>query len=295
MLVRVFLFALIVDAGFGQLVLEEALVVVPGRGLFLARPFRLDGGVARAAATLCGRVRLFAQLGLVRHQREVETLKRRRTFGGQLLADALLLLEAAYLVAAGAAVLLDKRLALGRKRRVVHVGGFGVVGSAVLREREEISGDVARVLLGETEVRHHRHVLHLKLRAVFGAARVLHGVEDEGEAVLRVVFGREVAVMLRAVRCPALARIVNPADGVVEALLLADARQVGGELAAELLVALADGVAGETSARLEQLLAVRPVAARLLRNLSVEGRLPEVSRNRFALVRLLRDRHDAAL
>ena len=50
-----------------------------------------------------------------------------------------------------------------------------------------------------------------------------------------------------------------------------------------------------TAARLKQLLAVRLVALLLLRNLSVEGRLPEVSRNRLALVRLLCGGHDAAV
>ena len=102
-------------------------------------------------------------------------------------------------------------------------------------------------------------------------------------------------MLLRAVGCPAVARVVNPAHGVVEVLLLPDARQVGCELAAYLLIALAYRVARETAARLEQLLAVRLVALLLLRNLSVEGRLPEVCGNRLALFVLLRGRNDAAL
>src|SRR2546423_10459457 len=50
--------------------------------------------------------------------------------------------------------LLDERLALVGERGVVHEGSVGVLGG--LREREEVGRDVARVLLGQTEVRHDR-------------------------------------------------------------------------------------------------------------------------------------------
>src|SRR5256714_9291625 len=155
MLARVFLLATVVDAWVCNLVLEESLVVVPGHGRFLARALRsrVRVGVG-GCACLDGRVRLFVEFGLVRHQSEVETCERRRALGGQLFADALLLLEAVYLVAARAAVLLDERLALVGERGVVHEGSVGVLGG--LREREEVGRDVARVLLGQTEVRHDR-------------------------------------------------------------------------------------------------------------------------------------------
>src|SRR2546423_12379814 len=123
MLARVFLLATVVDAWVCNLVLEKSLVVVPGHGRFLARALRHRVRVGiRRCVCLDWRVRLFAEFGLVRHQSEVESFERRRAFGGQLLADALLLLEAPDLVAARAAGLLDERLALVGERGVVHEG-----------------------------------------------------------------------------------------------------------------------------------------------------------------------------
>src|SRR5256714_14745027 len=117
MLARVFLLATVVDAWVCNLVLKKSLVVVPGHGRFLARAFRSRVRVGVGGCVcLDGRVRLFAEFGLVRHQSEVESFERRRAFGGQLLADALPPPEAAYLAAAPAALLLYQRPALARER-----------------------------------------------------------------------------------------------------------------------------------------------------------------------------------
>ena len=85
---------------------------------------------------------IVALLRLLREQRKIQTLYRRRAFNRQLFADSLLVFEAFDLVTAGAAELLDQlparllqiwivheRRALVRRRR---------------RKREKIRGDVAR-------------------------------------------------------------------------------------------------------------------------------------------------------
>src|SRR6185369_9445013 len=147
------------------------------------------------------------------------------------------------------------------------------------RQREEVGGDVARVLFRETEVWHHRHVLHLQLRAVVRAARVEFGVENKRQLLLLVVFGSQIALLFRTIRRDALTGIVNPANDVIEGRFLADALEVRGKLTADLVVAFADGVASETTAAFEKLFAVSGVAALLLGNLDVETVLPEVRRD----------------
>src|SRR5205085_9576836 len=99
-------------------------------------------------------------------------------------------------------------------------------------------------------------------------------VDDVRLALLLVIFARGIALLLRAIWGPTLARVVNPAHDVIVARLFADARQVRGEVAADLLPALVNRVAGHAAFRLEQLLAVPRVALVLPRHLSVERRLP---------------------
>ena len=74
-ILRFFLFALIVNPGRLDLVLEESLVCIP---LF----------------AMLVRLWINALLGFLCLKREVQTLNRRAAFGSQLLTDALLILEA---------------------------------------------------------------------------------------------------------------------------------------------------------------------------------------------------------
>jgi hypothetical protein len=112
----------VVDVRHGQLVLEEALVVVPGLA-------RLGGAVGqplldlRVADGFAG-----AGLGGMGEERKVQTLDGLRAFDGELGADAAFVLEAGDLMATGAAKVPDPPLALGFQLRVIHEGGGVGVG-----------------------------------------------------------------------------------------------------------------------------------------------------------------------
>src|SRR5689334_3647739 len=111
------------------------------------------------------------------------------------------------------------------------------------------------------------------------------GVEDKRQTLLRVVFGREIALLFRAIRRYALSRIVNPADDVIEVRFLPNLLQVCGKLAADLLIAFADRVTRETAAAFEELFTVSSVATLLFRQFDRETVLPQVGRDRLDLLR----------
>ena len=107
------------------------------------------------------------------------------------------------------------------------------------------------------------------------------GIEEKRQAVFCVIIRREIAFLFRAIRRPALARVVNPTHDVIVIIFLADFREVGRECAAELAVSFADRVTRQTAARFEEILAVRLVALSLRRYLAVKTVLPEISRHGF--------------
>src|SRR5689334_9743760 len=102
-------------------------------------------------------------------------------------------------------------------------------------------------------------------------------VKLERQVLLRVVVRRQIAFFFRTVRRNALARIVNPAHDVIEVGFFADTLEVRGKSAADLAVAFADRVTGQTAATLEKLFAVSRVALRLGGKLRIETFLPEIS------------------
>jgi hypothetical protein len=57
-------------------------------------------------------------------------------------------------------------------------------------------------------------------------------VEDKRQIVLRVIFGPEVALLIRAVWARPLARVVYPADEIIVIVLLAHAAQIRSKRAA---------------------------------------------------------------
>ena len=80
----------------------------------------------------------------------------------------------------------------------------------------------------QAQARHHGHVLHLQFVAVVGAPAVLQ-VENEGQALLRVILGADVLLLVRAVGTRALAGVVNPANQIIVIRLLAHASEICGE------------------------------------------------------------------
>jgi len=92
------------------------------------------------------------------------------------------------------------------------------------RKREEIGSHVARVLLGQTQVGHHGHVLHLELGAVIGTSRMQLSIKQVRQIVFGVISRRQIAMLFGAVRRVTLARVVNPAHDVVIVGLLSDSR-----------------------------------------------------------------------
>ena len=96
-----------------------------------------------------------------------------------------------------------------------------------------------------------------------------------------IIIRREIALLFRAIRRPAFARVINPAHDVIVVIFFANLRQVRGERAAQLGVSFADRVTRQTTARFEEVLAVRLVALGLRGDLTVETVLPEISGDGF--------------
>src|SRR3989338_2121198 len=237
---------LVEDGGVGELVLQETLVVVP-----------------------------VLALGVVGQQGEVQTVNGFAALEGELGADAAFFFEAGDFVAAGAAVVADPEAALVFELGIFHPVGLGIGGGGLLLLGHQVAGDVAGVFPGEPPAGHHRAGLELEQFAVVRAGGVV-GVEDEREPAPGVVVGSEVAFLLGAVGAGALARIVNPAHQEVVVRLLAHAAQVGGEGAADGVLAFAERVAGQAAAGLKKLLAARGGAAGLGRQAGPGACLPEV-------------------
>ncbi len=108
-------------------------------------------------------------------------------------------------------------------------------------------------------------------------------VEDEGQAFLFVVFGPHILFFVRAVGTSAFACVVHPAYKIIEIIFFSDASEICREVRSFHLVAFTDGMAAETSARLEKLFAVRGVAGLVPGQLIGQGRLPEKRRDSFDL------------
>ena len=77
----------------------------------------------------------------------------------------------------------------------------------------------------ETQARHHGHVLDLQFVAVIRALAVSQ-IEDVGKIFLRVVFGTDVFLLVRAIGPGAFSRVVNPAHQIVVVRLFSHARKI---------------------------------------------------------------------
>src|SRR6266852_3455003 len=269
-----FFLALVPDVGFGEFVLEETLLVVPG---VFGRAF----GQTRFVICISDRFAA-AALGDIGEQSEIQALDWFAAFDGQLGADAAFFLEAGDFMASGAAEVTNPLLAFIFQIWIVLEGGIGVGGRLLLFQSDEIAGDVFGVLRSEAEAGHHGHVLDLELMAVVGAAAVVE-VENVGQALLFVVFGADVFLFVGAVGTGAFAGVVDPTNQVVVVVLFTDASEICGKSSALQLVAFADGVAGEAAARFEQLFSVSGVAGLVLGQLIGERRLPDEGGDGFDL------------
>src|SRR5437763_462039 len=109
-------------------------------------------------------------------------------------------------------------------------------------------------------------------------------VEDERKIVISVILRRQIAVLARAVGCPAIARVINPADYVIEVRLLTNFRQVRRKVSAHVLAVLVNRVAGHAAARVEKLAAMLSIATLLLRHLPIKTLLPDIGRDCFNLI-----------
>ncbi len=221
-------FPLVEDRRVVELLFEESLVVVP------------------IAARRFGAVRQGAPLGLLGEQGEVQPLNGLAALDGQVGPDSAFVFQAGNLVAAGAAEVLHPEFALFFQLRVVQVLGRGILGRVHFTLPEQVGGDVAGLLPGQPQPGHYRAGAHAELGAVVRTSVVL-GIEDEGKTVLGVVFGGQIALLERAVRPGALARVVNPPDQVLILCLLTYAAQVGGESSAHSVFAFSDRVAGQAA------------------------------------------------
>src|ERR1051326_407832 len=103
------------------------------------------------------------------------------------------------------------------------------------------------------------------------------GVENKRQALLRVIFRSQITFFLRTVRRYTFARIVNPADDVIEVCFLTNPLQVGGKVTTDPAVAFADRVTRKTAPTLEKSLAVLRVSFCLLRDFRIKTLLPQVS------------------
>src|SRR5205807_7003017 len=111
--------------------------------------------------------------------------------------------------------------------------------------------------------------------AIVGASG-MREIEDEGHAVLGVIFGAEVALLEGAIGTCALAWIVDPAHQIIVIVFFAHATEIRGERAAHDVGAFTNGMAAEAAAGLEEFLAVHGVTGSLLgQSRSGECRLPD--------------------
>src|ERR1700722_19482287 len=100
--------------------------------------------------------------------------------------------------------------------------------------------------------------------AVVRAAAVVE-IKLVGKSLLRIILGTDVFFLVRAIGSRSLACVVNPAHQVVVVRLFAHAGQVCSEGSTLNLIAFSNGVAGETSSRLEQFFSVSGVPRLVLR------------------------------
>jgi alkylation response protein AidB-like acyl-CoA dehydrogenase len=122
----------------GELVFEEAFVVVPGllgRSLRQARKVVRIGYRFTAAA-----LRDFCQ------QSEIQTFHRLAALKRQLRSDATIILEARNFVTPSTAVVANPAFAFVPQTGVIHKRRFGIAGRFLLLEGDEIAGDVFRIL-----------------------------------------------------------------------------------------------------------------------------------------------------
>src|SRR6185503_8286528 len=109
-------------------------------------------------------------------------------------------------------------------------------------------------------------------------------VENKRQVFLRVVFGSQVTFFQGAIRRNAIARVVDPANDVVEVGLLSDALKVRGKVTADRAGAFADRVTGKTAACFKQFLSVTRVSAWLSCERVSKTVLPQVGGDRFELI-----------
>ena len=140
--------------------------------------------------------------------------------------------------------------------------------------RHQEAGNILRVFDGQTQTRHHRHVLYLQFVTVIGTPAVLQ-VPLVGETLLGVILGPDVLLLEGTVGSRALPGVVNPAHQVVVVGFLAFAAQVRGKRSTHHLLAFADGVARQAPARFKQFLAVFRIAGFLLGQRVGEPGLPD--------------------
>ncbi len=278
---QLFFFALdlasIEDIRLCQFMLEEALVFIPGT---LRGTVRQSCQVFRVGNRFCILTAALRGLG---EEGEVETLQRLAALESQLGSDAAFIFQAGDLMATHAAEVTNPLLAFILQLGVVHERGVGVSAGLLLFLRNQKRCDVLRVLDAEPQAWHHGHILHLQFVPVVRAFAVLQ-VEDIGQPLLRIIFGANVFLFVRTIRTGALARVMHPAHEIVVVGFLTDPGKIGGECSALHLVAFANRMAGQTAARLEELLAVRGVARFVLGLRIGQRRLPQIGGDGFDLV-----------
>src|SRR2546427_2166059 len=245
--------AFVPDVGFGELVLEEAFLVVP----------RLFGGAFGQTRYI---VRIFdglgifaAALGNVREQCKIQALDWFAAFDGELGANAAFVFQAGDFMASGTAEVANPLLAFVFQIRVVHERRIGIGGRLLLFQGDQIAGDVFGVLRSEAQAGHYGHVLDLELMAVVRTLAVLQ-VENKGQALLFVIFGADVLFFVRTIGAGAFARVVDPTHEVVVIVLFTDAREIGSKSSTPHPVAFADGKTSEAAARFEKFFALSGVA-----------------------------------
>src|SRR3989475_1414498 len=200
--------ALIPDVGFGELVLEEAFLVVP----------RLFGGAFGQTRSI---VRIFdglgifaAALGNIREQRKIQALDWFAAFDGELGANAAFVFQAGDFMASGTAEVANPLLAFVFQIRVVHERRIGIGGRLLLFQGDQIAGDVFGVLRSEAQAGHYGHVLDLELMAVVPILAVLQ-VENKGQALLFVIFGADVLLFVRTIGAGCVGGVCGPTHEVV--------------------------------------------------------------------------------
>src|SRR5688572_1856903 len=102
------------------------------------------------------------------------------------------------------------------------------------------------------------------------------GVKNKRQVFLRVVFGSQVAFFFWTIWCDAIARVVDPANDVIEVCLLADALEVCSKMPADRVFGVANRVTGHTTTSFKQLFSVSGVAAWLSWQRVRETVLPEI-------------------